>query len=1087
MDHDPTTNVLIRSCTLTTSSPGVNSRIFSGGDVNLTNVDNPKKSNRLSRVRLGSTSACSSTGTQVPEVLEIQASGGGSRNDTSDEIAGVLLGFQKYFITRDNCDENFAFAFYGQTVASIYIGSDLAKPTALSAIKALMQQSQVSAANRTIVQRCGLQTGSTRTFGVAIDTTGDLAGVQEMAANWAKGNCVSQDNLQPSGSVKINLFNLSGPGAANNITLSSNSTLSSNGTLTGRSIAHNVKRATCRYIQVVANDGCGSLVSRCGISAADFTKFNPKANLCSTLQVKDYVCCSAGDPYTEPKPDPPKPGADGVCATHLIQNGDTCDSLSKKYGVTIDDLERWNKFKTWAWTECKAMLLGYNMCVSSGDAALPPSQAGTECGPLVPGTQRPANSATSIADLNPCPLKACCSNWGYCGVFPAHCDVHTPLAGGPGSVTPGFLSTCVSNCGVEIKLNSAAPAAFQRIGYYESYSFERDCLWLKAKNANTDGSYTHIHWAFADIDPATWKPVIKESSKGQWAEFKALKNVKRIVSLGGWAASTEPATYNIIRSAIISNRNLFASNLATFAKTEGIDGIDIDWEYPGAPDILVGGEPIGKKTDGLDYLKFLTILKQQAGTSLSVSIAAPASYWYLKGFPIDRIAAVIDYIVYMTYDLHGQWDYGNPNAYDKCDSGKCIRSHVNLTETRNSLSISDYVSYMTPTTKETRRADWKGLNFAGSIDWAVDLQSFTADDMAIPPDRPTDGEEGCVEGEDMTTNSGDLYDIVVTDDDDPNVIDYDSIDQANMKRYRSKPSSRTSDKLGMHRKNSTERTYSLDRCAQIGCYILMSAIKIVMDIGVQAIPGVGKGMDAGLDMATTAAQMAAYAYPEEEDPEGAFSWWLSPCGGTNLVPEELKKAFNILSTVAGGVSNFKVPKNVPKGSGKKGDEANPTDRAKPKPSGSGSGKNKGNPAYVGAGTKSVGGQLARLLPGTQNSGAASMWKSMCFNIPAKEVSDRDMKDQIALDPDKKYGEVVAGDKRTFTYLGAVNVRTRPKFTISSWPASAPNDGLNNNPCWPSGRAPEDPAYALIAVDPYYTDKTRPYDYTKPYVPGQNGV
>jgi len=31
-----------------------------------------------------------------------------------------------------------------------------------------------------------------------------------------------------------------------------------------------------------------------------------------------------------------------------------------------------------------------------------------------------------------------------------------------------------------------------------------------------------------------------------------------------------------------------------------------------------------------------------------VSIAAPASYWYLKAFPIDRIAKVIDYIVYMT-------------------------------------------------------------------------------------------------------------------------------------------------------------------------------------------------------------------------------------------------------------------------------------------------------------------------------------------------------------------------------------------------------------------------------------------------------
>jgi hypothetical protein len=34
--------------------------------------------------------------------------------------------------------------------------------------------------------------------------------------------------------------------------------------------------------------------------------------------------------------------------------------------------------------------------------------------------------------------------------------------------------------------------------------------------------------------------------------------------------------------------------------------------------------------------------------------------------------------------------------------------------------------------------------------------------------------------------------------------------------------------------------------AQIGCYILMSSIKLVLDIGLQAIPGVGKALDAGL-------------------------------------------------------------------------------------------------------------------------------------------------------------------------------------------------------------------------------------------------
>lgn len=89
---------------------------------------------------------------------------------------------------------------------------------------------------------------------------------------------------------------------------------------------------------------------------------------------------------------------------------------------------------------------------------------------------------------------------------------------------------------------------------------------------------------------------------------------------------------------------------------------------------MVNNQVIGQKDDGVHYLEFLTMLKDKLGEK-SVSIAAPASYWYLKAFPIEKISKVIDYIVYMTYDLHGQWDYGNPNAFDSCASGKCIRSY----------------------------------------------------------------------------------------------------------------------------------------------------------------------------------------------------------------------------------------------------------------------------------------------------------------------------------------------------------------------------------------------------------------------------
>jgi chitinase len=37
----------------------------------------------------------------------------------------------------------------------------------------------------------------------------------------------------------------------------------------------------------------------------------------------------------------------------------------------------------------------------------------------------------------------------------------------------------------------------------------------------------------------------------------------------------------------------------------------------------------------------------------TVSFAAPASYWYLRAFPIELLAQYVDYVTYMTYDFHG--------------------------------------------------------------------------------------------------------------------------------------------------------------------------------------------------------------------------------------------------------------------------------------------------------------------------------------------------------------------------------------------------------------------------------------------------
>jgi chitinase len=70
-----------------------------------------------------------------------------------------------------------------------------------------------------------------------------------------------------------------------------------------------------------------------------------------------------------------------------------------------------------------------------------------------------------------------------------------------------------------------------------------------------------------------------------------------------------------------------------------------------------------------------------------VSIAAPVLFWHLKGFSIEAVGVILDYITYMTYDLHGQWDYGNKWSNPGCPAGNCLRSHISFTETVDALSM----------------------------------------------------------------------------------------------------------------------------------------------------------------------------------------------------------------------------------------------------------------------------------------------------------------------------------------------------------------------------------------------------------------
>jgi chitinase len=210
------------------------------------------------------------------------------------------------------------------------------------------------------------------------------------------------------------------------------------------------------------------------------------------------------------------------------------------------------------------------------------------------------------------------------------------------------------------------------IAYFEGFNWDRPCLNMEGSEISGDTTYTHIHFAFANLSQSY--EVELGNQQIQFQLFLSATQYKRVLSFGGWAFCTDPSTYNIFREGVTAaNRGTLVSNIVAFVNQYGLDGVDIDWEYPGEPDIP--GIPPGSVDDGVNYLIFLDELRAALPSSASLSITAPSSFWYLQAYLIEATATVVDYIVFMTYDLHGQWDYGNKYTNPGCPTGNCLRSH----------------------------------------------------------------------------------------------------------------------------------------------------------------------------------------------------------------------------------------------------------------------------------------------------------------------------------------------------------------------------------------------------------------------------
>lgn len=107
-------------------------------------------------------------------------------------------------------------------------------------------------------------------------------------------------------------------------------------------------------------------------------------------------------------------------------------------------------------------------------------------------------------------------------------------------------------------------------------------------------------------------------------------------------------TNNHAVASTFDNRQTFIGSLVSFLQKYGLDGVDIDWEYPAANDR--GGIPA-------DTDNFVLLMSEIQETFASTNpgweatITVPTSYWYLRGFDVNRLEKYISWFNVMSYDL----------------------------------------------------------------------------------------------------------------------------------------------------------------------------------------------------------------------------------------------------------------------------------------------------------------------------------------------------------------------------------------------------------------------------------------------------
>jgi chitinase len=201
--------------------------------------------------------------------------------------------------------------------------------------------------------------------------------------------------------------------------------------------------------------------------------------------------------------------------------------------------------------------------------------------------------------------------------------------------------------------------------------------------------YTHVNYAFMHLDENgnVYQPY--DCYQTQLPELKKLKNsnssLKLLVSWGGWTWSDNFSTV----TGDSTKRSRFVNQAWDFVNNNGLDGVDIDWEWPGwqgeGDNSVCAGSCDGERLEQL--LKDLWNSSKR-GSKL-VTIAGSANPQFCQYVDCDNttngIGPYLSYATVMTYDFawaaqqgHHAKLYGTCTPYSSTCSDFSVENAVKM-------------------------------------------------------------------------------------------------------------------------------------------------------------------------------------------------------------------------------------------------------------------------------------------------------------------------------------------------------------------------------------------------------------------------